>query len=547
MTQQIRTVLSREPEKMTPRTMAKSSLFPFRPLLLSVLWMLAGCIQVCLGQTKSLETEIVPASLAVSPAGTATQFVFILRNPGDAEVRQLQVSWIVDEGISLDSAEPIEIATLGPHTAVSYVLKVSQARLSSIDRSLLLRIAYKDSSGPKILAQAISVKSRESDSIDKVVDAKVQTTLDSLDSSHSGTIDLFLTNKQGQSITLDVTANGPEFTCFDPPKEGCPAVPRSATPTLAKIERKTIPIGPYQTHIEEFRVGARQRVEPGKYLLSFEIVLEGTGVQPAGSTVLSQTVDVGVVAESAILKALSVPSFLLLPGCLVMLTLGFFSKYGWSWSKPAKSDPIPEPTDAYFWLASITISGVMALVYRWIWDRWYFVSYGIEDIALVWIYSVLLGLLLYSIFFGWPRFVEFQSTPTAEDDPVRVLKRLAWQGHNNIIERRTIGADPNKKTVFIISKASEDGRSVWVSAGINVYVAKARKDLQDKIRNELEASGSPRKLAEFLNPAKQSGTGATDKKKELAVWDPASVPNPGLVEVANLGPSDQFTIAVEKN
>jgi predicted RNA-binding protein YlxR (DUF448 family) len=143
--------------------------------------------------------------------------------------------------------------------------------------------------------------------------------------------------------------------------------------------------------------------------------------------------------------------------------------------------------------------------------------------------------------------VEFQSTPTAEDDPVKVLKRLAWQGHNNIIERRTIGADPNKKTVFIISKASEDGRSVWVSAGINVYVAKARKDLQDKIRNELEASGSPRKLAEFLNPAKQSGTGATDKKKELAVWDPASVPNPGLVEVANLGPSDQFTIAVEKN
>src|SRR5580698_10479014 len=90
MTQQIRTVLSREPEKMTPRTMVKSSLFPFRPLLLSVLWMLAGCIQVCLGQTKSLETEIVPASLAVSPAGTATQFVFILRNPGDAEVRQLR-------------------------------------------------------------------------------------------------------------------------------------------------------------------------------------------------------------------------------------------------------------------------------------------------------------------------------------------------------------------------------------------------------------------------------------------------------------------------
>jgi hypothetical protein len=532
---------------MSPLTIAKSLHFPSRPFVLSVLWMLAGCLQVCFGQTKSLETEVVPTSLAVSPAGTATQFLLILRNPGDAEIRQVQVSWIVDEGVSLIPAEPFGIATLAAHAASSRTFQVSQTRLSSIDRSLLLRIAYKDSSGPKIIAQAISVKSREPDSIDKIVDAKVQTTLESLDSSHAGTIDLFLTNKQGQSITLDVTANGPEFTCFDPSKEGCPALPHGATPTLAKIERKQISIGPYQTHIEEFRVGARQRVEPGKYLLSFEIALEGSGGQPAASTVLSQTVDVGVVAESAILKALSVPSFLLLPGCLVMLTLGFFSKYGWSWSKPAKSSAIAEPTDAYFWLAGITISGVMALLYRWIFDRWYFVSYGVQDIALVWVYSVLLGLILYAIFFGWPRFVEYQSTPTAEDDPVKVLKRLAWQGRKNTVERKTMGADPNKKTVFVISKVSEDGKSVWVSAGINIYVTKAKGDLQEKIRKELE-SGSVGKLAGLLKVPNQNAAGTTDKNKnDLAVWDPASIPNPCFIEVTNLAPIDQYTIAVEKN
>jgi hypothetical protein len=538
---------SRKSDRMPTSKMPNRFLFPSRRLLLLMLWILAGGAPVCLGDNKSLETEVVPASLAVSPTGAATQFVFILRNPGDAELRQVQVSWIVDEGISLVPAEPFAVATLGAHAAVSYVFRVSQTSLSSIDRSLLLRISYKDSSGPKIIAQAISVKSREPDSVDKVVDAKVQTTLDSLDSAHSGTINLFLTNKQGQSITLDVTANGPEFICFEPPSAGCPALPRGANPTLAKIEKKAISIGPYQTHIEEFTVGARQRVEPGKYLLSFEIALESRGGQQAGSTVLSQAVDVGVVAESAILKALSVPSFLLLPGCLVMLTLGFFSKYGWSWSKPAKSNPIPEPTDAYFWLASITVSGVMALLYRWIADRWYFVSYGIEDIAMVWIYSVLLGLLLYSIFFGWPRFLEVQSTPTAEDSPVKVLKRLGWQGHHNVIERRTIGADPNKKTVFVISKVSEDGKSVWVSAGINVYVARAGEKLKDKIRKELEATGKPRKLAGLLIPAEQSGAGATGEKQELAVWDPDSIPNPCLVEVVNLGSSDQFTIAVEKN
>jgi hypothetical protein len=426
---------------------------------------------------------------------------------------------------------------------------VSQTSLSAIDRSLLLTIDYKDSSGPKVIAQAISVKSREAESVDKLVEAKVQTTLETLDSSRSGTIELFLTNKRGQPITLKVTGNGPEFICFDPTKPVCPESSSNDPPTLAKTSETTISIKPYETVVHRFIVRAQKRVEPGKYSLSFEIAVANAAGQPAGSTVLSQTVDVGVLGESAILKALSVPSFLFLPGCLVMLTLGFFSKYGWSWSKPAKSNPIPEATDPYFWLAGISISGIMALLYRWIWHRWYFASYGIEDIAQVWLYSVLLGLVLYLFFFGRPRLIEYLSTPTAQDDPIKVLERLKWQGRRNIvIERRTIGADPNKKTVCVISKVSEDGKSVWVSAGINVYVTKAKGDLQEEIRKALDASGSPGKLAEILRRADKNATETTgEKETEIAVWDTTSIPNPTFTEVTNLAASGPSTIAVEKN
>jgi hypothetical protein len=38
-----------------------------------------------------------------------------------------------------------------------------------------------------------------------------------------------------------------------------------------------------------------------------------------------------------------------------------------------------------------------------------------------------------------------------------------------------------------------------------------------------------------------------ERGRDRRVWDPTSIPNPGLVEVANLVPTDQFTIAVEKN
>ena len=510
----------------------------------------ASSSQIAFAQTKPVpQVDALPVSLAVSPDGTVTPLLVIMRNQGDAEIRHIEISWLVDAGITVLPPQPLSISALAPHSDISWVLQVSQSQLGPIDGSLRLRIAYKDSSGSKIIAQSVPVKSRESDTMDRFLDTKIQTTLESLDSSHSGTIDLFLTNKQGRQITLDVNATGPEFICFNPVGNSCPNDSKGAKPTPAQAQRTQIVIGPYQTHVEVFAVGAKDRVEPGKYLLSFEITLEGGGNQsPVRTTVISQTVDVGVVGESAILKALSVPSFLLLPGCLVMLTLGFFYKYAWSWSKPAKTTPIPEATDAYFWLASITISGVMALLYRSIFDRWYFIRYGIQDIALIWIYSVALGLILYAAIFGWPRFVEYKSTPTADDDPVKVLQRLHWQGRNNFIVRKTVGKDAEKKTVFIISKPSDDGKTIWVTPGICVYVTRARDDLRTKIQNELSADGRPGELARLLKMANQKADGTVDKSKpEVAIWDPESISNPRLEDLDKLAEVDQYPIANQKN
>jgi len=63
-----------------------------------------------------------------------------------------------------------------------------------------------------------------------------------------------------------------------------------------------------------------------------------------------------------------------------------------------------------------------------------------------------------------------------------VLERLHWQRQTNTVERRTIGKDPDKKTVYVISKISDDGKKVWVCSGICVYVDKVRKDLQETIQ-----------------------------------------------------------------
>ena len=66
---------------MSPMTVAKSLHLPSRPFVLSVLWMLAGCLQVCFGQTKSLETEVVPTenSVRINPHSCGTLIADLVR------------------------------------------------------------------------------------------------------------------------------------------------------------------------------------------------------------------------------------------------------------------------------------------------------------------------------------------------------------------------------------------------------------------------------------------------------------------------------------
>jgi len=490
------------------------------------------------------EVDVFPASLAVSPDGAATQLLVILRNPGEGAIRQIEVSWLADSGVTVLPAQPLILSSLAPHSDTSWVLQVSQSQIEPIDGSVRLRVAYRDSSGSKIIAQSIPVKSREPVTIDKFLDTKIQTTLDSLDSSHSGTIDLFLTNKQGIEITLDVRASGPDFICFNPvnkscPKEGSTDATQAATTSPSKVHLAPIVIGPYQTHEEVFDVGAKDRVEPGKYLLSFEIALQANGAKTsARSTVITQTVDVGVVGESAILKALSVPSFLMLPGCLVMLTFFFLDKYGPAWSKPAKVPDAPSALDPYLWLASITISGLMAVVYRWIFHRWYFVRYGIQDIAVIWVVAVALGIILYASIFGVPRFLQNKRTPTENDGPIKVLERLGWQRQKLIANRYTLAQGDAKKIVVAISKPSDDGKNIWVSPTINVNVEAAKTELQPRILKELESTGKPGKLADLLRAT-----------PGIATWDQTSIGSPRFLPIGtdSLTYLDQAVIANQKS
>jgi len=462
------------------------------------------------GAETQPEVEILPSSvdLPSNPKQSAHVLV-VLRNSTDTDLREVRLSWLAEEGLKISPLAIPEPVVVAAHAEMAWAFEFSQSQLDPVAATAGLRIDYKQGAVPKVLAKSLAVKTHEADTTDQFLDAKIATTLETLDTYHTGRIDLLLTNKLGQDVKLDIKADAPDFICFDPAQNGCesgilgegatwlrnfvdwlrqqygsrPAGGGVSSPS-EKI-KSDVALKGYQTALVPFEVGAKERVEPGKYLVTFEITLKSNDGQAAErSFVVTQVVEVGVLAESAILKLLGVPSFLLLPGCLLLLTVGLVWTHGPSWFRLGGQADWLKPDNAYFWLVSITVSGVMAVGFRMAFGWWYFVSYGLTDLVLVWLASIFLGAVLYTGLFLaaqlLPRWLERQRTPTENDDAAAVLRRLWWLRAGLVLERYTVKGNESGESVFVIKR--QDDKTAWVSPKIDLSLPtdpKERKLAQD--------------------------------------------------------------------
>ncbi|MGD0007191.1 MAG: hypothetical protein ABSE93_01425 [Terriglobia bacterium] len=503
------------------------------------------------GAETQPEIQILPSSVELpSNPKQATHLLVVLRNVTDAELREVRLSWLPEGGVKISPLTFSEQA-VAAHAEVGWAFEFSQSRLDPVTGTVNLRVDYKLGSVPKVLTQSLAVKSHEAEAIDKFLDAKIETTLETLDTYHKGKIDLLLTNKLGQDVNVDIKADAPDFICFDPAQNGCKSGMlgegaswlRSVAEKLRKLYgsgqegggvrssseaiRSGVSLKGYQSTQVPFEVGAKERVEPGKYLVTFEITLKANDGQSADrSLVKTQVVEVGVLAESTILKLLGVPSFLLLPGCLLMLTVGLLGDYGPSWFRPREKANLPEPNSTYFWLVSITVSGLMAAGFRAVFGWWYFVRYGLVDLVLVWLASVVLGAVLYAGLFlvgqELPRWLVRKRTPTKDDDAATVLRRLWWQRVGLTLERYTIKGDKSGEPVFLIKR--EDEKSAWVSPAISLSLPKNEKLAQEI--QEATREGRLRKLANLVS-----------KEEDIATLKTQPIEGPRLYQLAELEPT----------
>src|SRR5271167_1672607 len=122
--------------------------------------------------------------------------------------------------------------------------------------------------------------------------------------------------------------------------------------------------------------------------------------QQQGLTISASPASLGrtSMGESPILLVAGIPAFFLLPGTLLLLTIGLcWSLEGRWWPAPDREGFPFKCREPNLWLVSVIISLLIAIVPWLFTKRWYFSRYRLQDIGLLWFASILAGIGCYVI------------------------------------------------------------------------------------------------------------------------------------------------------
>ena len=462
-------------------------------------------------QSDSPKLEVAPTAAKVF-ANRKTPVLVVVRNPSPTPLSNLELNSYTDAFLTIEG-QGYKLDSLAAKSEYAWVIQLSTKQNGEFaPGTVQFRLDYsngpgKDSARGVALA-SLEVKNGVLESAAEIADVKVETTLESLTEQTPGKVYLVITNKINKEVTATVTETLP-YGLKRPQDEE------------KKVYAVTLP--PYQTDRVEIGVEAKERVRPGKHLLVFDVRLawNEAGQQQVRHNIIARPVDVGVLGESQILTLIGVPSFLLLPGFLVLLTI----KIVWSlkWFK-VKGQPATFPWDvksAEFAFAAITISFVLTGIYS-VWHN-LLDGYGLRDIIFVWFFSVfIVGILGYAIVVNIYKWYWRRVTPSVDDrDPVPFLRKLGRRGLGINLELAEFGIKVNNQDLiqqaFLLESREDPGETIWVAPPIDIrWTENADDEYKANVREQLQAGNDPSALEKLLTLGK--GNGIDQPARVVVSW-----------------------------
>ncbi|HSF41429.1 MAG TPA: hypothetical protein VLT87_16640 [Thermoanaerobaculia bacterium] len=456
------------------------------------------------GTAPDLVVEVLPSSLAVPAKGDA-EVLLVFRNPSPENLRNLRLSWIRHAGVEI-ATDSQSLPDLAPYEAAARTLRLSRAPQGPLGGAVYLRVDYTwaraERAAPRVAVATLTLTPQEPDSVEQVASLEVKTTAGPIVEYRPGKLYLIVTNTSKTPIDLvSVTPRGrPEFVGLTP---------------IEPLQRKGLL--PRDIYVIPYQVNAKGRIRPGKHLLLFQATLEWQrGGRPAsGSLVATQEIEVGVLGESEVLTALGVPTFLVLPGFLMMVTFALLWKHASSRGLPeGRTFPI-EAKSAEFWLIAVTLSILTAFLYPRITARLgerrsYLEGYDLVDVIRVWTASIAAAALFYlaiSALAAWRAARKSALVPASSDTPIELLRKLHRQGLKVYRPQVNvkIGGQGETRRAFLLQP--NDGRArIWIGPPIGlVGLDQADPDFKRKVEEQMDpkGGGDPGELADLLEEAQE--------------------------------------------
>lgn len=422
---------------------------------------------------SAVSLQFVPDEVALEPGLAQRTVLVIVKVAAPNTLQQAQLKLVASPGVTATVQAPPTIPAAGDAV---WTIEIAASERAAKESSVLVRVDYqldgakpdgragtvaaaiKVTYTPRALAESITATLKQG--FDTLEPAPPQPKASAVTPGPTATPErrtvaaLLLTNAGLEDIALDrITVLAPDFI--------------DVTSTIALPTR----IAGRSTTAVPVEVRAHDRIPPGTVPLLLQLQVS-RGAGPAEMVLVADKISVGLPGLADITTALQIPSLLLLPGVLIVLTWTLI----WNWTNPGGGEFSLSPRSPQFYLVAITLSIVVAAAYAWYlglpMDLLKRVS--VYDIAVIWFGSILvLGPVLYLA--GWvlaalvramrtarAAAADRRENPQPDDDPTAILDKLAEHNPRLFLDTCLVVKDGRRQLLFKLGfGAAADGME-WV-------------------------------------------------------------------------------------
>jgi len=443
---------------------------------------------------EDVQILLTPELLTLTP-GENAEVMIVVKNGSGTVLTRLQLSWLATPGIVV-TCEQSSRASL-PANSV-WVQKASIRK--NIDGPLAAKVNFQlqhawqgKDDHLNVIFRALEIQHRSMETIDKIATIEIKTALTELQEHQQGLLYVIIKNITDIPIRIvQVSGNKPDFIDLQ-------VQPADSLVTLSA----------QQAYAYVVVLSLRDAFQQGKHLLllNAKLAWERNGQVFRGNLMSSHQLETGVIGESEILKLIGVPSFLLLPGFLMVMVFMAI------WNRFQQPQITLTAATAKFWLIAITLSLLTAPLYPVITDivgspRNYLVGYGLFDVVLVWFGSIIAASYVCLLILGgitlYKYYQKIRKIPTPYDSPLEILEKLIHLKQNYPLNEATYKKNDKTEKCFVLLEAGDD---VWLAPPIEIKFSEhATGDNRDRFNNEMPKIINWDELLNLLQQAQDEQT-----------------------------------------